>query len=192
MPAFGRGRALASFPASASDPPRVGVCAENGVGGVEVAAPVAMSPELFSPLQTTAPAESGEAALSPSLEAAALPTTADLATPPDWGESMEPEGAGDVGWHVKTSRKRPLSGDSDETRACKEPPPIPLSNRFEGLAGTEEGVDFSTAMDLELELVSPFSYPEPWVPDGFLDSAGAGLMQQGEGDLGDLGGAGDP
>ncbi|KAJ8355228.1 hypothetical protein AAFF_G00084360 [Aldrovandia affinis] len=95
-------------PAPAPDSPLVGARVEDCTGGVEVAAPVALSPELFSPLPELVSAESGEASLSPSLEAAALPTTSDLATPAEWGDSNEPAGDGAADWVTKPVRKRPL------------------------------------------------------------------------------------
>ncbi|KAJ8398695.1 hypothetical protein AAFF_G00418920 [Aldrovandia affinis] len=185
-----RGRALAPTPAPAPVSPLVGVCVENSAGGVEVTAPVAMSSALFSPLPATASAESGEVSLSPSLEAAALPTTADLVTLQEWGDSAEPAGAGEVGWSIKPVHKRPLSGEHVEARGHKAAPSIPLDqNQFEVLAGSEEA-DYCTSMDLEL--ASLLTNPNSWAADNILDSLGGVQTPPRAGDLGDLGGAGAP
>ncbi|KAJ8416188.1 hypothetical protein AAFF_G00382100 [Aldrovandia affinis] len=97
--------------APASDSPQVSAPAgEDGVGGREVAVPVASSPELFSPLSGTVVAESGEGAMSPFLEDVALITTLDLATPVEWGDSPSLEGEGMAEWVTTLARKRASSG----------------------------------------------------------------------------------
>ncbi|KAJ8406870.1 hypothetical protein AAFF_G00291460 [Aldrovandia affinis] len=180
---FARGRAWVSPPAPAPDSPLAGACVEDSTGGVEVAAPVASLPELFSPLPVPALAESGEASLSPSLEVAALPTTSDLATPAEWGDPVEPAGDRAAVWVTKPMRKRPLSGEHEEARGHKAAPSIPLvTNRFEVLAGSEEGADFCTGMDLEL--ASPFPYLDSWAVDNLLDTIDVVSAPAGEDGIG--------
>ncbi|KAJ8377904.1 hypothetical protein AAFF_G00250550 [Aldrovandia affinis] len=88
-----------------------------------------MSPELFPSPSGTGVAGPGEGAMSPSMERAALPTTLDLDTPPgEWGDSEWEE--------AKPTRKRALSGGQEHPRGSKSAPAVPLTNRFEALAGT--------------------------------------------------------
>ncbi|KAJ8358021.1 hypothetical protein AAFF_G00043500 [Aldrovandia affinis] len=125
---------------------------ESSFRSAEVADPVASSPELSPLVAAVAVVEFGGASPSPLVEAAALPTTIDPETPREWGETTEPEGAAEAGWNFK-ARKRPLSGEHPEARGHKEGPStstLPVYNRFEVLAGSQEGPEFCTAMDLEL------------------------------------------
>ncbi|KAJ8358047.1 hypothetical protein AAFF_G00040950 [Aldrovandia affinis] len=179
---FGRGRARLPPQASASEPPQVGAREESRSVGVEATAPEGTSYGLYPPRQVPESEDSGEESgvesLSNPLEAGA--------TPQEWGDSMEPEGAGEAGWVTKPVRKRALSGEHEEARGRKEAPSIPLDpNPFQVLAGPEEGGNFCTGMDLEL--VSPLPYPD-WVPDGLAESLGDILKTPEAGDLGDLGG----
>ncbi|KAJ8351119.1 hypothetical protein AAFF_G00148940, partial [Aldrovandia affinis] len=73
-----------------------------------------------------------------------------METPRDWGDTDDP-GDGAEGWGTKPARKRPLSGEHQEGRGHKEAPSIPLDNRYGALAGSEEGAEFCTDMDLSLE-----------------------------------------
>ncbi|KAJ8415126.1 hypothetical protein AAFF_G00008240 [Aldrovandia affinis] len=99
------------------------------------------------------------------------PTTPDLATPAEWGDSVDPAEDGAEGWNTRPVWKRPLSGEHLEARGHKEAPSIPLvNNRYEVLAGSEEGADFCTGMDLEL--ASPFPYLDSWAVDNLLGSIG--------------------
>ncbi|KAJ8404513.1 hypothetical protein AAFF_G00337800 [Aldrovandia affinis] len=167
---FGRGRARVPPPVPAPDSPLLGVAfVEDSIGGEEVAAPEASLLELFSPLPESAAAESGEGSLSPSLEAAALLSTSDLATPAEWGDSMEPAGDGAAEWATKPARERPLSREHESPRGYKAAPSISLDkNRFEVLAGSEEGDDFSISMDLELASIPAFL--DGWAVDNLLET----------------------
>ncbi|KAJ8358475.1 hypothetical protein AAFF_G00436950 [Aldrovandia affinis] len=190
QPSFGRGRAPAPSPVPAPVSTQVEVLRkESSFGGAEVADPVASSPELSPPVAAVAVVELGGASPSPLVEAAALPTTIDPETPREWGETTEPEGAAEAGWIFK-ARKRPLSGEHPEARGHKEGPStstLSVYNRFEVLAGSQEGPEFCTAMDLEL--ASPLSILSE------ADSLAVGNIEWDEdmdGDhfeLGDLGGA---
>ncbi|KAJ8397771.1 hypothetical protein AAFF_G00434600 [Aldrovandia affinis] len=126
---------------------------ENSTGGEEAAFPGGMSPELFPSPSGTGVAGPGEGAMSPSMERAALPTTLDLDTPPgEWGDSKWEE--------AKPTRKRALSGGQEHPRGSKTAPAVPLTNRFEALAGIggdeENGEE---GMGLDLMACSPEIWP---------------------------------
>ena len=101
------------------------------------------SQELFSPQGKATPeSQRGPApevaveGLSASAEAAALPTTADLQTPPEWGDSMESEE--EMGWSRVAGRKR-SSREEDKrskvSRVREAPGDVALANSFRPLAG---------------------------------------------------------
>ncbi|KAJ8349164.1 hypothetical protein AAFF_G00189150 [Aldrovandia affinis] len=113
-------------------------------------------------------------------------TVPDPETPKDWGDTEDP-GDGAEGWNKKPVRKRPLSGEHQEGRGRKEAPAIPLDNRFGVLAGSEEGAEFCTDMDLSLE--SPLPFQDGWVAENIL---GVVDMDQTPHGVGDVGGAGAP
>ncbi|KAJ8362396.1 hypothetical protein AAFF_G00375860 [Aldrovandia affinis] len=177
---FGRGRGRFPPQVFAPDLPQVGAREESRFFGVEATAPEGTSYGLYPPRQVESEDSGGESeveSLSNPLEA--------VGSPQEWGDSMEPEGAGEAGWVTKPVRKRALSGEHEEARGRKEAPSIPLDpNPFQVLAGPEEGGNFCTSMDLEP--VSPLPYPD-WVPDGLVDSLGDILKTPEAGDLGDLG-----
>ncbi|KAJ8347510.1 hypothetical protein AAFF_G00190900 [Aldrovandia affinis] len=101
------------------------------------------------------------------VEATAPPTTADLVTPLEWGDTKEPEGAAEAGWMTRPVKKRAISGEHEEARGPKQAPAIPIDpNPFQALAGSEGGADFCTGMDIEL--ASPCTYPD-WPLDGIID-----------------------
>ncbi|KAJ8358477.1 hypothetical protein AAFF_G00436970 [Aldrovandia affinis] len=180
---FGRGRGRFPPQVFAPDLPQVGAREESRSGRVEETAPEGMSYGLYPPRQVPESEDSGEES---GVESLSNPLEA-VGTPQEWGDSTEPEGAGEAGWVTRPTKKRALSGEHEEARGRKENPLIPLDpNPFQVLAGPEEGVDFCTGMDLEL--VSPLPYQD-WVPDGLADSLGDILKTPGAGDLGDLGGA---
>ncbi|KAJ8397775.1 hypothetical protein AAFF_G00434640 [Aldrovandia affinis] len=137
-----------------SGPPPVPVRdKENSTGGEEAAFPGGMSPELFPSPSGTVVAGPGEGAMSPSMERAALPTTLDLDTPPgEWGDSEWEE--------AKPTRKRALSGGQEHPRGSKSAPAVPLTNRFEALAGTggdeENGEE---GMGIDFMACSPEIWP---------------------------------
>ncbi|KAJ8397774.1 hypothetical protein AAFF_G00434630 [Aldrovandia affinis] len=128
---------------------------ENSIGGEEAAFPGGMSPELFPSPSGTVAAGPGEGAMSPSMERAALPTTLDLDTPPgEWGDSEWEE--------AKPTRKRALSGGQEHPRGNKSAPAVPLTNRFEALAGTggdEENGEGGMGMNLDFMACSPEIWP---------------------------------
>ncbi|KAJ8358068.1 hypothetical protein AAFF_G00036710 [Aldrovandia affinis] len=179
---FGRGRGRFPPQVFAPDLPQVGAREESRFFGVEATAPEGTSYGLYPPRQVESEDSGGESeveSLSNPLEA--------VGSPQEWGDSMEPEGAGEAGWVTKPVRKRALSGSMRRLGGRKEAPSIPLDpNPFQVLAGPEEGGNFCTGMDLEP--VSPLPYPD-WVPDGLVDSLGDILKTPEAGDLGDLGGA---
>ncbi|KAJ8399008.1 hypothetical protein AAFF_G00416750 [Aldrovandia affinis] len=132
---------------------------EDGIGGEEVAVPVALSPELFSSLSVTVAAESGEGAMSPFLEEVTLLTTLDLATPAEWGDSPSLTGEGMAEWATTPVRKRASSGDP---RGHKSAPAILLGNHYEVL------VD----MDMDMELGSLSSFLDGWAVDNLMEATG--------------------
>ncbi|KAJ8358046.1 hypothetical protein AAFF_G00040940 [Aldrovandia affinis] len=99
-------------------------------------------------------------------------------TPQEWGDSMEPEGAGEAGWG------RGEEEGAGEHPSILRPPRFQVLTPSRGLRGLRRG-NFCTGMDLEL--VSPLPYPD-WVPDGLAESLGDILKTPEAGDLGDLGG----
>ncbi|KAJ8351091.1 hypothetical protein AAFF_G00151520 [Aldrovandia affinis] len=113
-------------------------------------------------------------------------TVPDPETSKDWGDTKDP-GDGAEGWNTKPVRKRPLSGEHQEGRGHKEAPSIPLDNRYGALAGSEEGAEFCTDMDLSLE--SPLPFPDSWVAENILEAVD---MDQTPHGVGDVGGAGAP
>ncbi|KAJ8398702.1 hypothetical protein AAFF_G00418990 [Aldrovandia affinis] len=112
-------------------------------------------------------------------------------TPLEWGDSEVPEEGGAVGWETKPTRKRPLSRDQQEDRGYKVAPSTPpVYNRFEVLAGSQEGVEFCTSMDLKLASPpSVMSEADSWAVDNVEWSEGMDPIPLG---VGDLGGAGAP
>ncbi|KAJ8361766.1 hypothetical protein AAFF_G00422290 [Aldrovandia affinis] len=113
-------------------------------------------------------------------------TVPDPETSKDWGDTKDP-GDGAEGWNTKPVRKRPLSGEHQEGRGHKEAPSIPLDNRYGVLAGSEEGAEFCTDMDLSLE--SPLPFPDSWAAENILEAVD---MDQAPHGVGDVGGAGAP
>ncbi|KAJ8361764.1 hypothetical protein AAFF_G00422270 [Aldrovandia affinis] len=111
-------------------------------------------------------------------------TVPDPETSKDWGDTKDP-GDGAEGWNTKAVRKRPLSGEHQEGRGHKEAPSIPLDNRYGALAGSEEGAEFCTDMDLSLE--SPLPFPDSWATENILEAVD---MDQTPHGVGDVGGAG--
>ncbi|KAJ8361999.1 hypothetical protein AAFF_G00407240 [Aldrovandia affinis] len=107
-----------------------------------------------------------------------------METPRDWGDTDDP-GDGAEGWGTKPARKRPLSGEHQEGRGHKEAPSIPLDNRYGALAGSEEGAEFCTDMDLSLE--SPLPFQDVWVAENILEAVD---MDQAPHGMGDVGGQG--
>ncbi|KAJ8397761.1 hypothetical protein AAFF_G00434500 [Aldrovandia affinis] len=92
--------------------------------------------------------------MSPSMERAALPTTLDLDTPREWGDSEWEES--------KPTRKRALSGGPEHPRGNKSAPAVPLTNRFEALAGTggdEENGEEGMGMNIDFMACSPEIWP---------------------------------
>ncbi|KAJ8398709.1 hypothetical protein AAFF_G00419060 [Aldrovandia affinis] len=131
-----------------------------------VVVPVGLSPELFSSPSGTVAAGSGEGVMSPSMEGAALSTTSDLATPHvEWGNSsMDEEESGEQWEKSKPTRKRALSGGHECPRGHESAPAVPLSNRFEALAGTVGDEDNGEReLGIDMDLLS--SSPGPWVPE---------------------------
>ncbi|KAJ8397757.1 hypothetical protein AAFF_G00434460 [Aldrovandia affinis] len=119
--------ALASEEDSAAGPPPVPVLdKENSTGGEEAAFPGGMSPELFSSPSGTVAAGPGEGAMSPSMERAASHYF-DSGYPREWGTAngkrLSPRGKGAV-------------RGQEHPRGNKSAPAVPLTNRFEALAGT--------------------------------------------------------
>ncbi|KAJ8358045.1 hypothetical protein AAFF_G00040930 [Aldrovandia affinis] len=111
-------------------------------------------------------------------------TVPDPETSKDWGDTKDP-GDGAEGWNTKAVRKRPLSGEHQEGRGHKEAPRSPLDNRYGALAGSEEGAEFCTDMDLSLE--SPLPFPDSWATENILEAVD---MDQTPHGVGDVGGAG--
>ncbi|KAJ8361958.1 hypothetical protein AAFF_G00409130 [Aldrovandia affinis] len=97
----------------------------------------------------------------------------DLETPQEWGDCEDMAGDGAEGWASRPVRKRPLSGDHQDARGYKLPPSnsnsIVDNNRFGVLAGSVEGVEYCTGMDLEL--ASPLTYMDDWTADNVLEVA---------------------
>ncbi|KAJ8362282.1 hypothetical protein AAFF_G00384740 [Aldrovandia affinis] len=113
-----------------------------GGGAVEEMADLAASPELFSPLPGSEAAVLVEEAPLLSVEGEAMPTSVDLLTPMDWGDSIQPSSPVErVGaeWARVAIRKRASSGEIDCPRVVKAAPIITV-NRFEVLAGRRKGI----------------------------------------------------
>ncbi|KAJ8361962.1 hypothetical protein AAFF_G00409170 [Aldrovandia affinis] len=178
---FGRGRARLPPQASASEPPQVGAREESRSGGVEATAPEGTSYGLYPPRQVPESEDSGEESgvesLSNPLEAGA--------TPQEWGDSMEPEGAGEAGWVTKPVRKRALSGEHEEARGRKEAPSIPLDpNPFQesGVGGGEASCVGAGAAVSE---GAPPTAQDPETPQEELESHGHGASWGDSKDPGD-------
>ncbi|KAJ8398693.1 hypothetical protein AAFF_G00418900 [Aldrovandia affinis] len=121
----------------------------------------------------TEPPESREGDLSPSLVAVGCPTTQDLETPQEWGNSMDPGEGKETSWvtqKVGTLRFRRRM----ELRAGRPSPPergpCPGSTKRTGVTRRppqpQEGVEFCTSMDLELASPqSVLSEADSWAVD---------------------------
>ncbi|KAJ8398684.1 hypothetical protein AAFF_G00418810 [Aldrovandia affinis] len=94
-------------------------------------------------------------------------TVPDPETAKEWGDTKD-LGDGTEGWNTKARAEEAPLGEHQEGRGHKEAPSIPLDNRYGALAGSEEGAEFCTDMDLSLE--SPLPFPDSWVAENILEA----------------------
>ncbi|KAJ8362455.1 hypothetical protein AAFF_G00373890 [Aldrovandia affinis] len=152
------------------DPPPVPAPrTRSGGGAVEEMADLAASPELFSPLTGSEAAVPRGEAPSRSVEGEAMPTSVDLLTPMDWGDSIQPSSPVEkVGaeWARVAIRKRASSGEMDCPRVVKAAPIITV-NRFEVLAVPTEGE--SASSDMDMEVGSRSNFLDSWDVEGLTE-----------------------